>query len=273
MSEASKASPMSEANKASTKSEAAKVITACGLVIGNEVLSGRTRDANVQMLASGLGKVGVRLTEVRIITDHIPTIVATVNAVRAAHDYVFSTGGIGPTHDDMTTAAMAQAFGVAVERNPDAVARLVRHYQSSDLSAARLKMADIPVGATLIDNPVSGAPGFRLGNVFVMAGIPRIAEAMFAGVVHTLVGGDPVLSRAVTAWMGESFLAADLGEIQSRHPESDIGSYPFVRDGHFGTTVIARGVDASQLDRIIADVAAAMTGLGHAPEFFDHSAG
>lgn len=249
------------------------VVTACVVVIGNEVLSGRTRDANVQMLGGGLANLGIRLNEVRIIRDDIPTIVDTVNMLRRQYDYVFTTGGIGPTHDDLTTEAIAKAFGVAIERHPEAVSRLQRHYQSTDLSEARLKMAGIPVGASLVDNPVSAAPGFRLENVFVMAGIPRIAEAMFAGLKNELVGGAPVYARAVTGWMGESLLADALTAIQGRYPDCDLGSYPFVRDSRFGTTIVARGTDEARLDLALAEVAEAMRRLGADPEFIDHSAG
>ena len=166
-----------------------RIYTACLIVIGNEVLSGRTRDANLQYLGRELNAIGVRLAEARVIPDDTAVIVTTVNDARARFDYVFTTGGIGPTHDDITSAAVAAAFGVPLERNPEAEARLRRHYEDKDLNAARLTMADIPRGADLIDNPVSQAPGFRLENVYVMAGVPRIAQAMFDGIRHTLKGG------------------------------------------------------------------------------------
>ena len=178
----------------------AKTVTACVLVIGNEILSGRTKDANLAWLAVELNKLGVRLMEARVIPDVEETIVATLNEVRARFDYVFTTGGIGPTHDDITAACVARAFAVPLVRNPEAVRRLQAHYANpADLNEARLRMANAPEGATLIDNPVSKAPGFRIGNVHVMAGIPVIMQAMFDGIRHTLVGGSPMLSRTINA--------------------------------------------------------------------------
>lgn len=242
-----------------------RTITACAIVIGNEVLSGRTRDANVQMLGSGLASVGVRLAEARVIADDITLIANVVNVVRSQYDYVFTTGGIGPTHDDMTAAAMALAFGTELERNAEAVRRLERHYGSGDLNAARLKMADIPRGASLIDNPVSQAPGFRLGNVFVLAGVPRIAQAMFDTIKHGLVGGPPVISHALSAWLREGDLAEPLAAVQAAFPDVDLGSYPFVRDGRLGVSVVARGTDPARVEAASTAVAAAMSDLGCPP--------
>lgn len=240
-------------------------VTACVVVIGNEVLSGRTRDANTQMLGQGLGEVGVRLCEVRIIPDDVTLIAGVVNEVRARYDYVFTTGGIGPTHDDMTAEAICLAFGTALERNPEAVRRLESHYGSGDLNAARLKMADIPRGAALIDNPVSQAPGFRLGNVFVLAGVPRIAQAMFDTIKHSLSGGAPVVSRALSAWLREGDLAESLAAVQAAHPAVDLGSYPFLRDGRLGVSVVARGSDPAAVETASAAVGAAMAALGSPP--------
>lgn len=244
-------------------------VIACVIVIGNEVLSGRTRDANIQMLGTGLAEVGVRLKEARVIVDDIPVIVDTVNELRARYDYVFTTGGIGPTHDDLTAEAIAKAFNTVLERHPEAEARLQNHYGSGELNAARLKMADIPRGAALIDNPVSQAPGFRLGNVFVLAGVPRIAQAMFDSVKHGLTGGAPVLSRAVAAHVREGDLAAPLATIQEAFADLDLGSYPFVRNGRLGVSIVARGTDAARLTAAIEAVCAAMRGLGAEPDAED----
>lgn len=243
-------------------------ITACLVIIGNEILSGRTQDANLAYLATGLNTVGIRLAEVRVIPDVKQTIVATVNEVRAKFGYVFTTGGIGPTHDDITADAIAAAFGVAVERNAEARRRLESYYATTtiELNEARLKMADVPANAELIDNPVSGAPGFRLGNVYVMAGVPRIMQAMFDGFRHELRGGLPMLSRTVVARLGEGTIAAGLGKIQEAHPKVEIGSYPFYGGGRFGTSLIARGRDAGELDLVAEEIGVLLRGLGVEPE-------
>lgn len=247
----------------------ARDVTACVIVIGNEVLSGRTRDANVQMIGSGLAALGVRLREARVVADDPDAIIEAVNACRARYDYVFTTGGIGPTHDDITADCIARAFGTEIERNAEAVRRLENHYGHDDLNAARLKMADIPRGATLIDNPVSQAPGFRLDNVFVLAGVPRIAQAMFDGVKHDLKGGRPVLSRSVAGYLREGDLAEPLGTIQAAFPEVDLGSYPFVRENRIGVSIVARGVDQARVEAAAAAVAQAMRDLGVTPEAED----
>ncbi len=173
-------------------------VTACLVVIGNEILSGRTRDANLAYLGARLNDIGVRLMEARVIPDLDEVIVAAVNEARRAFTYVFTTGGIGPTHDDITAASIAKAFGVALTEHPEARAILEAHYPTGEINQARLRMARTPEGATLIENPVSKAPGFQMGNVFVMAGIPEVMQAMFESVVHRLVGGKPLVSRSVT---------------------------------------------------------------------------
>lgn len=244
-----------------------KTVTACLLIIGNEILSGRTTDANLPYLAKRLNELGIRLKEVRVVSDSEPAIVKAVNETRAEYDYIFTTGGIGPTHDDITSGCVAKAFGVALERHPEAVARLERHYPPGGLNEARLRMAEIPRGATLIDNPVSTAPGFRIGNVHVMAGVPRIMQAMFEGIAHTLVGGKPALSRSVSCTLGEGILAKGLGEIQNRHPDFDIGSYPYYRIGGFGVSLVARGTDAAELDAIAEEIAQMIRSLGGTPVF------
>jgi molybdenum cofactor synthesis domain-containing protein len=244
-------------------------VTACAVVIGNEVLSGRTKDANVQMLGAGLAAVGVILCEARVVADDAAAIIETVNHCRAKYDYVFTTGGIGPTHDDITTETIAQCFGVPVERNPEAVRRLQAHYGDQPLNEARLRMANIPQGATLIDNPVSQAPGFRLENVFVLAGVPRIAQAMFDGIKHSLRGGAPMLSQSVAAFMREGDLAAPLGDVQTRFPTVELGSYPFVREGRLGVSICGRSTDPQALETALNAVRAVMRRLGTDPEVDD----
>jgi molybdenum cofactor synthesis domain-containing protein len=255
---------------------APKTVTACLLVIGNEILSGRTQDANLNYLAKGLGEVGVRLREARVIPDVPETIVATVNEVRAKFDYVFTTGGIGPTHDDITAECVARAFGLKLVLDPEAKRRLEIRYRQMgsqvELNEARLRMAHVPEGATLIDNPVSAAPGFQIGNVFVMAGVPAIAQAMFDSVKHRLVGGAKVLARSVNCRLAEGTIAKDLTEIQERYPQIDIGSYPFwSRGGGFGVSLVLRGTDAQELARATEEVAAMIIRFGGEPIEGDES--
>ena len=243
-----------------------KPVTACLIVIGNEVLSGRTQDANLQYLAKALNDIGVRLMEARVIPDVEATIVATVNECRAKFDHVITTGGIGPTHDDITSASIAKAFGVRHVRHPGAEARLRRHYaRPEDLNAQRLRMAEMPEGAELIDNPVSVAPGFRIGNVIVLAGVPRIMQAMFEGFRHRLRGGAPMLSRTVVAQVPEGKMAAGLGAAQAAHPGVEIGSYPFFRDGKLGASLVVRGTDVAGVAAATEAVKAAVRAQGGEP--------
>ena len=216
--------------------------TAAILIIGNEILSGRTRDANLQLLAKALGDRGVRLLETRVVADRFEAIVAGVNALRASYDFVFTTGGIGPTHDDITTECVAAAFGRRVAEDPEAVRRLVEYYGPEAINEARLRMARVVAGATLIDNPVSAAPGFRIENVFVLPGVPRILEAMLDDVMSQLPQGAPIASLSVTVWLRESEIASRLSAIQDAHPTVDIGSYPFARDERLGTSLVTRGI-------------------------------
>jgi molybdenum cofactor synthesis domain-containing protein len=240
--------------------------TACLLVIGNEVLSGRTQDANIKFLATRLGEIGMPLTEVRVIPDVPETIVQTVNEVRARFDHVFTTGGIGPTHDDITSECISAAFGVPWEPQPEAWARLDRHYKPGDFNAARQRMATMPRGATLIDNPISIAPGFTIGNVHVMAGIPRVMQAMFETLAPSLGGGTPVTSRAVHVYgLPEGALAAKLGEIQAHFPDLDIGSYPFYRSEGSGVALVAKGIDAAAAAAAVAAIADMVRGFGKDP--------
>lgn len=224
--------------------------TAAMLVIGDEILSGRTRDANMYHLAGQLTGRGIDLLEVRVISDRHEQIVAAVNDLRACYDHLFTSGGIGPTHDDITADAVAAAFGVGLDVREDARAILAAHYERTglELNAARLRMARIPDGATLIDNPVSSAPGFTLGNVHVMAGVPAVFQAMLAAVLPVLAGGAALYSQSLTIQRGEGEIAADLGELARAHPELSIGCYPFQRDGVFGANVVIRGADRAAVD-------------------------
>lgn len=234
--------------------------TACALIIGNEILSGKTQDTNLQFLGFELAKLGIRLAEGRIVRDDPAAIIGHVNECRKAFDYVFTTGGIGPTHDDITAECIAQAFGVNLELNEDAVERL--KYGGRPLNEARLKMARLPKGAEIIENTVSGAPGFRLENVFVFAGIPSIARAMFASAVPLLVHAEPILSASVDVLLREGDFAAALDAIQKRHAAIEIGSYPFNRDGQLGATLVARGTDRALLGKVIDEIVAAIGRLG-----------
>lgn len=223
--------------------------TAAILVIGDEILSGRTRDANMHYLAGELTRVGIDLTEARMVPDRTEAIVAAVNALRAGHDHLFTSGGIGPTHDDITSDAVALAFGVPISVRADARAILQAHYDRSgiELNEARLRMARVPERARLIDNPVSAAPGFTIGNVHVMAGVPDIFRAMVASVLPTLTGGQPVLSQTLRLMKGEGTIAAPLAALAAEFPDLSFGSYPFVRDGAYGTNLVVRGQDAGRL--------------------------
>ena len=236
--------------------------TAALAIIGNEVLSGRTQDKNTAFLAARLNEMGVALKEVRIIADETDAIVAAVNALRRTFDYVFTTGGLGPTHDDITAAAVADAFSVPLARHAEAVKRLQRHYGKEEFNAARQRMAMIPEGASLIDNPVSAAPGFQIENVFVMAGIPRIMQAMFDGIRHRIVGGRPLLSRTVRTGLGEGTLAADLGRLQESYPDIQIGSYPSMAANLSGVRIVLRSTDAARLDRAVEEAIAMVGRLG-----------
>ncbi|HEX9569837.1 MAG TPA: molybdopterin-binding protein [Rhodospirillales bacterium] len=242
------------------------VVTAALVIIGNEVLSGRTQDANLKFLAEGLNGLGIRLREARVIADDEPTIVATVNELRRRDDYVFTTGGIGPTHDDITAAAIAKAVKRRLERNVEAEARLRRHYRPEDITEARMSMADMPEGATLIDNPVSRAPGFQIENVFVLPGVPRIMQAMFDGLRARLKGGKPVFSKAVIAYIPEGVMAAPLEDVQKAYPETEIGSYPFFRLGKVGTSLVVRGVDHEKVNAAAEAIRGIIRGLGGRPE-------
>jgi molybdenum cofactor synthesis domain-containing protein len=240
--------------------------TACVLVIGNEVLSGRTQDANIRFLATKLGELGIPVREVRVIPDVPETIIATVNEVRAKFDYVFTTGGIGPTHDDITSECIAAAFGVPWEPHPVAFARMEGAYKPGDFNAARQRMGTMPRGAKLIDNAMSVAPGFQMENVYVMAGVPRVMQSMFEWLAPHLRGGRKIEQRAVHALgLPEGVIAEGLTAIQNRYPDIDLGSYPFYRPTGNGVTLVAKGTDATEAEAVITEVTELIKSLGRTP--------
>lgn len=244
----------------------ARAVTACLLVIGNEILSGRTQDTNLQHLAQALNELGVRMAEARVIPDQEGIIVQAVNECREKFDHVFTTGGIGPTHDDITADAIALAFGVELEEHPEVAALLRSREAPPDVMAARLRMARIPKGASLIDNPMGGPPGFQIENVFVMAGVPSVMRAMASTFTkERMKGGEPVRSRAIGAFLSEGAVAKRLGEIQEKYPDTDLGSYPFFRKDGYGTNLVMRGTDEAQLDRMLAEVREMIVSLGAEP--------
>lgn len=232
------------------------VVTAGLVVIGDEILSGRTRDINIQTTAQFCTDLGIELAEVRIVSDDIDAIVDAVNAVRARYTYVFTTGGIGPTHDDITADAIAEAFGVGLPIHPEARAMLEARWAETgnEATPARLRMARIPDGAELIVNAVSAAPGFKIGNVHVMAGVPKIMAAMLEAVAPTLEGGRKVESRTVSAGVGEGAVGDPLGEIQSRYPDVKIGSYPQMGNTQIMTYLVMRSHDIDLLERATGEV-------------------
>lgn len=244
--------------------------TACLLIIGNEVLSGRTQDANLQYIATRLGELGIPMREVRVIPDVAETIIETVNEVRRKFDYVFTTGGIGPTHDDITSECIARAFGVPWEPHPVAWKQMAAHYAAmtppGDFNAARQRMATMPRGAALIETSASVAPGFRMENVHVMAGVPRIMRGMFEAVAPTLKGGKAVSSRAVHAvGLMEGRVADGLSRIQGEFPQLDIGSYPYERATGNGVSLVAKGTDEAALDAAAAAITILISDLGLTP--------
>jgi molybdenum cofactor synthesis domain-containing protein len=241
-----------------------RIWTAGLAVIGDEILSGRTQDRNVAQIGAWLNLQGIRLAEVRIVPDDMARIAAAVNALRAGNDYLFTTGGIGPTHDDITVDAIAAALGVDVVVHPKAKAALEAYYASrGGLTEARLRMARVPAGAELIENPMSGAPGIRLGNIFILAGVPHIATLMLEALAGTIQGGRPLLSRTVGCWVPESEVAELLGEVERAHEECQIGSYPFFREGKVGANFVVRSTDAAALEGCRADLIRRLEQAGH----------
>ncbi|WP_375251307.1 competence/damage-inducible protein A [Sphingomonas sp.] len=242
-----------------------RIWTAALIVIGDEILSGRTQDRNVAQLASWLNVQGIRLAEVRIVPDREEAIVEAVNILRARNDYLFTTGGIGPTHDDITVDAMAAALGVGVVHHPAAVAVLERYYASrGGITEARLRMARVPEGATLIENRLTGAPGIRYGNIFIMAGVPHITAGMLDALTGTLEGGRPVVSKTIGSWVAESEIADVLRAVEKAHDGVAIGSYPFFREGRTGANFVVRSPDEALVDTCLADLTARLTEAGYA---------
>jgi molybdenum cofactor synthesis domain-containing protein len=231
--------------------------TAAMLVIGDEILSGRTRDANMYFLAGELTKHGIDLKEVRVVSDDPDAIVSAVQALAKAHDQVFTSGGIGPTHDDITADCIARAFGVHIDVRADARALLQAHYDKTglELNEARLRMARIPDGASLIDNPVSTAPGFTIENVHVMAGVPNIFQAMVASVLPTLIGGAPLLSQTLRVNRGEGDIAEILTAAAQQFEDLSIGCYPFQVNGAYGANVVVRGTIGARVDAAVTQLA------------------
>ena len=232
--------------------------TAAMLVIGDEILSGRTRDANMYYLAGELTAIGIDLKEVRMVSDDADAIVAAVGALSDGYDTVVTSGGIGPTHDDITADCVAAAFGDEIDVRDDARALLQAHYDSSgkELNEARLRMARIPSSATLIDNPVSIAPGFKLKNVHVMAGVPSVFKAMVASILPTLSGGAPLLSKTYRIDRGEGDIAGPLSALATKFNDLSIGSYPFQQDGKYGANIVLRGSDATRVSEALAELKA-----------------
>ena len=245
-----------------------KSVTAALIIIGNEILSGRIQDANLSYIATKLNdEAGIRLAEVRVVPDIEGEIVEAVNAMRVKHDYVFTTGGIGPTHDDITAESVAKAFGRKLIRHPEAYRRLVAQFEARgmEINDARLRMTNTPEGATLVENGISVAPGFQVDNVYVMAGVPQVAHAMIDWLAPRLEGGKPVRTKTLVCSLGEGNMAASLSDIQDRYSEIDIGSYPFYETGNYGTSIVLRHTDEEILEKAGAEVAELMRSLGGEP--------
>ena len=243
--------------------------TAAVLVIGDEILSGRTQDTNTNTIARFLGVLGIDLREVRVVGDVQAEIVAALNSLRAVYDFVFTTGGIGPTHDDITADAVAAAFGVGIGYHPEAYALLEARYPPGEFNDMRKRMARIPHGAALIANPVSGAPGFHIGNVFVMAGVPMVMRAMMEQIAPQLPRGTAVISVTVEANVPEGVIAPGLAQLQKDHPNVAIGSYPFYREGlakPFGAQLVIRGRDGQAVERVTLALDDILRKLGAAPQ-------
>jgi molybdenum cofactor synthesis domain-containing protein len=249
-------------------------VTAALIIIGNEVLSGRTHDKNLPYIAEKLNGVGVRLTEARVIPDIPDIIIRTVRELSASFTYVFTTGGIGPTHDDITADCVAEAMGVSIDIDPEALRRLEIHYENSglEINEARLRMARIPAGATLIDNPISAAPGFRISNVHVMAGVPKIMQAMLDGILPTLKGGRPMISITLRCSLPEGRIAEGLGALANAYPDVDIGSYPAWTKTAFQVSLVVRGEDPDRVEQAAQAVEGLIRDLGDRAERITGSA-
>jgi molybdenum cofactor synthesis domain-containing protein len=246
--------------------ESSRIYTASLIVIGDEILSGRTHDKNIAQVAAWVGTQGIRLAEVRVVPDKTPAIAEAVNALRARNDYVFTTGGIGPTHDDITVDAVAEALGVGVSVHPEARAILETYYETrGGLTEARLRMARVPDGAELIPNRYTGAPGIRIANVFLMAGVPQITAGMLDALSGKLAGGLRMLSETIGCWCQESEVAALLGDTEKAHASCQIGSYPFWTEGRSGANFVIRSVDAEELAACVRALAAGLEVMGKPP--------
>ena len=232
-----------------TTSKKERLYRACLIIIGDEILSGRTKDRNLAFLAEWLNEEGIELKEVRVIPDDTAVIIETVNSCRAAFDYVFTTGGIGPTHDDITAESVARAFGVPLEFHPEAVRAMADRVGEENMTEGRRRMTRVPAGGEIIRNPISVAPGFRVENVFVMAGIPEVMQAMLGTLKGTLKGGRKMLSRTMHAFAGESVIAQTLTDVQDANPDLSIGSYPFYYRDSYGANLVLRGRDRDLLAR------------------------
>ena len=241
-----------------------KIYTAALVIIGDEILSGRTQDKNVAQIALWLNLQGIRLAEVRVVPDVTAAIVEAVNSLRARNDYLFTTGGIGPTHDDITVDAIAEALGVPVVYHPTAVDVLTSYYETrGGLTEARKRMARVPEGATLIENRMSGAPGIKHGNIFIMAGVPHITAGMLDALSGTLAGGKRLLSRSIGCWVAESEVSDLLRTTEAAHPNTQIGSYPFFREGRVGANFVIRSTEPEALKACGDALVAALIAIGH----------
>ena len=241
-----------------------RIYTAALVIIGDEILSGRTQDKNVSQIALWLNIQGIRLREVRVVADDMDAIIEAVNLLRARNDYLFTTGGIGPTHDDITVDAIAAALGVDVVIHPEASAVLHAYYETrGGINPGRLRMARVPDGADLIPNKMSGAPGIRHGNIFIMAGVPHITAGMLDALTGSLEGGAPLLSQQIGCWVAESEVAKLLGDTEKHHEGCQIGSYPFFREGKVGANFVVRTTDADKLAECLDALKLGLRGLGY----------
>lgn len=243
-----------------------KIIQAAVIVIGDEILSGRTKDTNSNTIALFLAPFGIQLKEIRVIGDDENTIIETINQLRKTYDYVFTTGGIGPTHDDITADCVAKAFGVGIDVRDDAIEMMLNRYAKEDLTPARLRMARIPDGASLIKNPVSWAPGFQMGNVFTMAGVPNIMRAMLEDIATRLETGRVIISKTIKADnLKEGDIAISYGEIAKKYPEVSLGSYPWFNGHGYGAQLVVRGFDEKAINAAINDIFQMLKNLGLSP--------
>jgi len=239
--------------------------TAAVLIIGNEILSGRTQDVNLKHIAEHMGRWGIRMKEARVIPDIEEDIVDSLNQLRARYTYVFTTGGIGPTHDDITSECIAKAFDRPLVIHPEIAELIQSRPAPPEVMDSRMRMACVPEGATLVANPTGGPPGFCIENVYVMAGIPAVMQAMLGTLEPFLNRGEPVQSRSVTAFLGESQIAAALGELQARFHDIDLGSYPFFKENRYGTTLVMRGIDEARLQAMLEGVKNIIIEAGETP--------